>query len=73
MPLLHSVTTADPLNSPVINVLYHAMEQRSQRPRRLVPSLLLKGTILVVVVVVMAMVVKVVMGVTVPILGANGD
>jgi hypothetical protein len=65
-----------PQTIPAINVLFHAMKQRSQRLRRLVlvPSLLLKGALLVVLVVVIDVVVKVVMGVmTIPILGANVD
>jgi hypothetical protein len=71
MPLLHSVTIADCLNTPVTKVLYYTMKQRSQRRRRLVPSLLLKGMLLVLVVMVVVVdvdvVVKVAVEVTIPI------
>ncbi len=71
MPLLHSVTIADCLNTPVTNVLQHVMKQRSRRPRRLVPRLLLMGAILMLAVVVVDVVVKVVVRVTILLLGAN--
>ena len=60
------VTIADPLTIPDINVLSHAMKQRSLRPKRRAQNLVM-GAVLVVVVVGV-----VVVGVTVPILGVNG-
>jgi hypothetical protein len=67
------VTIAVPPTIPVINVPFHAMKQRSQRPKRCAQSLFLKDAVLVVVVgdadVVM---VVVAVGVTVMILGENG-
>jgi hypothetical protein len=67
------VTIVAPQTIPVINVLFHAMKLRSQRPKRLAQSQLLKDAVLVVVVV-DADVVMVVLaiGVTVPILGESG-
>jgi len=64
------VTIADPLTIPVINVLCHAMKQRSLRPKRRAQNLMM-GAILVVVGVDVVMV-EVAVGVTVPILGVNG-
>jgi hypothetical protein len=58
---------------PVINVLFHAMKLRSQRPKRLAQSQLLKDVVLVVVVMDADMVmVMVAVGVTVPILRESG-
>jgi len=66
------VTIADPLTIPVINVLSHAMKQRSLRPKRRAQNLMM-GTVLVVVVVgVDVVMVEVAVGMTVPILGENG-
>ena len=66
------VTIADPLTIPVINVLCHAMKQRSLRPKKCAQNLMM-GVVLVVVVVGVDMVmVEVAVGVTVPILGVNG-
>jgi hypothetical protein len=57
----------------VINVLFHVMKQKPQRPNWHAPSILLKGMLLVVVVVDADMVVvKVAVRMTVPTLGANG-
>jgi hypothetical protein len=67
------VTIVAPRPIPAINVPFHAMKQRSQRPKRLVRSQLLKDTGLVVRVVdgdVVTVVVAV--GVTVQILGESG-
>ncbi len=62
-----------PQTIPAINVLFHAMKQRSQRPKRLAQSQLLKDAGLVVVVVdVDAVMVVVAVGVTVQILGESG-
>ena len=62
-----------PRTIPAINVLFHAMKLRSQRPKRLVQSQLLKDAVLVVVVVdVDVVMVEVAVGVTVPILGESG-
>jgi hypothetical protein len=57
----------------LINALFHAMKQRSQRPKKCVPSLLAKDVALVVVVVDEAMVMVMVdVGVTKIILGVSG-
>ncbi len=62
------VTIVAPRTIPAINVLFHVMKQRSQRPKRLAQSQLLKDTgLLVVVVDADAVMVLVVMGVTVQI------
>jgi hypothetical protein len=45
------VTIVVPRTIPAINVLFHAMKQRSQRPNRLAQSQLLKNADLVVMVV----------------------
>jgi hypothetical protein len=67
------VTIVVPLTIPAINVLFHATKHRSQRPKRLAQSLLLKDAGLVVVVVdTDAVRVLVAMGVTVQILGESG-
>jgi hypothetical protein len=57
---------------PAINVLFHAMNQRSQRPKRFAQSQLLKGAGLVVVAVDADVVMVVVaIGVTVQIFGES--
>ncbi len=62
------VTIVAPWTIPAINVLFHVMKQRSQRPKRLAQSQLLKDTgLLVVVVDADAVMVLLVMGVTVQI------
>jgi hypothetical protein len=62
-----------PRTIPVINVLFHAMKQKSQRPKRLAQSQLLKDAGLVVVVLDADVVMFVVaVGVTVQILGERG-
>jgi hypothetical protein len=66
------VTIADLLAIPVINVLFHAMKQRSQRPKRCAQNLMLDAVLVVMVVDVDAVMVEVAVGVTVPILGENG-
>jgi hypothetical protein len=67
------VTIVAPRTIPVINVLFHTMKQRSQRPKRLAQSQLLKDAGLVVVVVdADAVMVVVAGGVTVQILGESG-
>ncbi len=66
-------TIVAPRTIPAINILFHAMEQRSQRPKRLAKSQLLKDTGLVVVIVdVDVVMVLVAMGVTGQILGESG-
>jgi hypothetical protein len=73
MLLLQSVTIAAHLTIPVINTLFHGMNQRSQRPRRCTPCLLLKGVLLAIVVMDRdVMVVVVAVRMTVPILWASG-
>ncbi len=66
------VTIADPLTIPVINVLSHAMKQRSLRSKRCAQNLMMGAVLVVVVVGVDVVMVKVAVGVTVPILGVNG-
>ena len=66
------VTIADLLTIPVINVLFHAMKQRSQRPKRRAQNLMMDAVLVVVVVDVDVVMVEVAVGVTVPILGVNG-
>jgi hypothetical protein len=67
------VSIVAPRTIPVINVLFHAMKQSSQWPKRLTQSQLLKEVVLVVVVMNADMVMVVVaMAVTVPILGEKG-
>ncbi len=66
------VTIADPLTIPVINVLSHAMKQRSLRPKRRAQNLMMGAVLVVVVVGVDVVMVEVAVGVTVPILGVNG-
>ncbi len=66
------VTIVDPLTIPVINVLSHAMKQRSLRPKRRAKNLMMDVVLVVVVVGVDVVMVKVAVGVTVPILGVNG-
>jgi hypothetical protein len=59
-----------PQTIPAINVLFNAMKLRSQRPKRLAQSQLMKDTILVVMVVdADTVMVMVAVGVTVQILG----
>ena len=65
------VTIADPLTIPVINVLSHAMKQRSLRPKRRAQNLMMGVVLVVVVVGVDVVMVEVAVGVTVPILGVN--
>ena len=65
-------TIADPLTIPVINVICHAMKQRSQRPNRRAQNLITGAVLVVVVVGVDVVMVEVAMGVTAPILGVNG-
>mgnify|MGYP007028947442 CR=1 FL=1 len=66
------VTIADHLTMPVINVLTHAMKQRSLRPKRRAQNLMMGVVLVVVVVGVDVVMVEVAVGVTVPILGVNG-
>ena len=66
------VTIADHLTMPVINVLSHAMKQRSLRPKRRAQNLMMGAVLVVVVVGVDVVMVEVAVGVTVPILGVNG-
>ena len=66
------VTIADPLTIPVINVLTHAMKQRSLRPKRRAQNLMMGAVLVVVVVGGDVVMVEVAVGVTVPILGVNG-
>ncbi len=67
------VTIVAPQTIQAINVLFHAMKQRSQRPKRLVQSQLLIDTGLVVVVMdVDVVMVMVAMEVTVQILRERG-
>ena len=67
------VTIVAPQTIPVINVLFHIMKQRSQRPKRHAQSQLLKDAGLVVVVMDADVVMVVVaVGVTVQILGESG-
>ena len=66
------VTIADPLTIPVINVLCHAMKQRSLRPKRRTQNLMMGMVLVVVVVGVDVVMVEVAVVVTVPILGENG-
>ncbi len=70
MHLKTFVTIVAPWTIPAINVLFHAIKQRSQKPKRLVQSQLLKDAGLGVVImeadVVMVVVAE---GVTVQILG----
>ncbi len=62
-----------PWTIPAINVFFHAMKLRPQRPKRRVQSQLLEDMILVVVVMIMDTVMVVMaMGVTVSILGESG-
>ena len=62
-----------PQTIPAINVLFHAMKQRSQRPKRLAQSQLLKDVGLVVVAMDMdAVMVMVAVGETVQIFGESG-
>jgi hypothetical protein len=66
-------TIVAPQTIPAINVHFHAMKQRSQRPKRLVQRQLLKDAGLVIVVMdTDAVMVMVAMGVTVKILGESG-
>jgi hypothetical protein len=67
------VTIVAPRTIPAINILFHAMNQRSQRPKRHAQSQLLKDADLMVVAVDMdAMMVVVAVGVTVQILRESG-
>ena len=67
------VTIIVPRTIPAIRVLFHTMKQRSQRPKRLAQSQLLKDAGLVVVVLDADVVMFVVaVGVTVQILGERG-
>jgi hypothetical protein len=67
------VTIVAPRTIPVINVLFHAMKLRSERPKRLAQNQLLKDAVLVVLVVEAdAVMVVVAVGVTVPILRESG-
>jgi hypothetical protein len=67
------VTIVAPRTIPAISVLFHAMKQRSQRPKRIEQSQLLKDPGLVVMVVEAgAVMVVVAVGVTVQILGESG-
>jgi hypothetical protein len=73
MHLELSVSIVTPQITLLINALFHAMKQRSQRPKKCVPSLLAKNMALVVVVVDGALVMVMVdMGVTKIILGVSG-
>ncbi len=73
MHLELSVSIVTPQITLLINALIHAMKQRSQRPKKRVPSLLAKDAALVVVVVDGAVVMVVVdVGVTKIILGGSG-
>jgi hypothetical protein len=66
------VTIGTPWTIPAINVLFFAMKQRSQRPKRLAQSQLLKDTSFVAVVVdADAVMVVVAVGVTIQILGES--
>ena len=68
-----SISTVTPQITLLINALFHAMKQRSQRPKKRVPSLLAKDVALVVVVVDGAVVMVVVdVGVTEIIIGVSG-
>ena len=68
-----SVSIVTPQITLLISALFHAMKQRSQRPKKRVPSLLAKDAALVVVVVDRAMVMVVVdVVVTKIILGVSG-
>jgi hypothetical protein len=67
------VTIVAPQTIPLINVLFCAMKQRSQRPKRLAQSQLLKDRGLVVMVMnTDAVMVVVAVGATVQILGESG-
>jgi hypothetical protein len=67
------VTTVAPQTIPAINVLFHAMKQRSQRQKRLVQIELLKDAGLVIMVVdTDTVMVVVAVGVTVQIHGESG-
>ncbi len=66
------VTIADPLIIPVIDVLIHAMKQRSLRPKRRAQNLMMGAVLVAVVVGVDVVMVEVAVGATVPILGVNG-
>jgi hypothetical protein len=73
MHLELSVSIVTPQITLLINALFHAMKQRSHRPKKRVPSLLAKGAALVVVVVDGVVVMVVVdVGVTKIILGESG-
>ncbi len=62
-----------PQTIPAINVLFHMMKLRSQRPKRRAQSQLLKDAVLVVVVMnADAVMVVVAIRVTIPILGESG-
>ncbi len=68
-----SVSIVTPQTTLLINALFHAMKQGSQRPKKRVPSLLPKDTALVVVVLVGAVVMVVLdVGKTKVILGVSG-
>ncbi len=66
------VTIADPLTIQVINVLTHAMKQRSLRPKRRAQNLMMGAVLVVLVVGGDVVMVEVAVGVTVPILRVNG-
>ena len=66
------VTIADPLTIPVINVLFHVMKQRSQRPKRHAQNLMSDAVLVVMVVDVDVVMVEVAVGVTITLLGENG-
>ena len=73
MHLELSVSIVTPQITLLINALFHRRKQRSQRPKKHVPSLLAKDAALVVVVVDGAVVMVVVdVGVTKIILGVSG-
>jgi len=72
MQLFLLVTIADPLPMPVLNVLFHAMKQGSQRPKRRAQNLMMDAALVVVVVDVDVVMVEVAMVVAVPILEETG-